>query len=52
MKLIDFDSPAESALLIVLRDEEEPMPPAESGMPRLSNVEIGTIETWIATGMP
>lgn len=50
--LIDFDQPDESGLLTILRDEEEPMPPAESNLPRLNEEEIRTIREWIALGLP
>lgn len=51
-KFIDLDFPEKSYLIEVLRDEEQPMPPTETNIPRLNPNEIKTIEEWIRLGLP
>lgn len=51
-KLIDFDFPEKSYLLEVLQDDEEPMPPKWSNIPRLSDDELKNIARWITLGLP
>jgi uncharacterized membrane protein len=52
--VIDFESPAKSRLIQLLRtsDEEDRMPPIESREHPLPEEEITRIEAWIAAGMP
>ncbi|MEQ1664002.1 MAG: hypothetical protein ABL927_01345 [Bdellovibrionales bacterium] len=51
-KLIDIDVPDKSYLLEIVNDNEEPMPPIESNITRLTEVEISTINDWIGLGLP
>lgn len=51
-KFIDLDSPAQSYLVEVLQDDEEPMPPVWSNIPRLSPKEIEILKQWIGLGLP
>lgn len=51
-KFIDLEFPEKSYLLEVLGDEEEPMPPKESNIPRLTMDELKTIQKWISLGLP
>lgn len=51
-KFIDFEFPEKSYLLEVLKDEEEPMPPAESNIPRLTKDELIILQQWISLGLP
>lgn len=50
--LIDFDQPERSYLLNVIQDDEEPMPPLSSGLPRLNAQEIAVLTEWIRLGLP
>jgi uncharacterized membrane protein len=52
LKLIDLDMPEKSYLIEILRDEEEPMPPAWSNISRLTEIEIKVLMQWLALGMP
>jgi len=51
-KLIDFESPEKSYLLQILSDDEEPMPPVWSNIPRLSQDELKTLNQWLSLGLP
>lgn len=51
-KFIDFDFPEKSYILDVLRDEDEPMPPTESNIPRLTTDELKILQQWISLGLP
>jgi mono/diheme cytochrome c family protein len=51
-KLIDFDTPESSYLLTVIKDPVEPMPPAWSGLSRLSVHETDILQQWIQLGLP
>lgn len=51
-KLINLESPNQSYLVDILLDEEEPMPPVWSNIPRLSVNEIEIIKQWINLGLP
>ena len=51
-KLIDIDSPENSYLLEILKDEEEPMPPVWSNIPRLNPDEIKVLTEWLRLGLP
>jgi uncharacterized membrane protein len=49
---IDLDSPEESYLLQILNDDEEPMPPVWSNIPRLTQNELKTLTKWLSLGLP
>lgn len=51
-KFIDLDMPEKSYLLQVLNDNEEPMPPIWSNIPRLSADELKTFSQWLSLGLP
>lgn len=51
-KLIDLDMPEKSYLLQILKDEEEPMPPVWSNIPRLTQDELKTLNQWLSRGLP
>jgi len=51
-KFIDLEFPEKSYLLDVLSDEEEPMPPLDSNIPRLTMEELKTLQQWISLGLP
>lgn len=51
-KFIDFDQPEQSFLLHIIEDEDEPMPPSWSGIERVTEEEINTLELWIRLGLP
>ncbi len=51
-KLIDLDAPEKSYLLQILNDEEEPMPPVWSNIPRLTQGELKTLNEWLSRGLP
>lgn len=51
-KLIDLDSPDKSYLLQILNDDEEPMPPVWSNIPRLTQDELKTLNQWLSRGLP
>lgn len=51
-KFIDFDMPEKSYLLQILNDDEEPMPPVWSNIPRLTKDELETLTLWLSLGLP
>lgn len=51
-KLIDLEAPEESYLLQILNDDEEPMPPTWSNIPRLTQDELKTLNQWLSRGLP
>lgn len=51
-KFIDLDATEKSYLLQILNDEEEPMPPTWSNIPRLTQTELETINQWLILGLP
>jgi mono/diheme cytochrome c family protein len=55
-KLLDFNNPANSFLLDSVQDTPpapaKRMPPADLGMPALSEAEKDTLRDWIALGLP
>jgi hypothetical protein len=51
-KFLDFENPDNSYLMQVLNDQEEPMPPVWSNIPRLTIDELKTIKQWISLGLP
>jgi mono/diheme cytochrome c family protein len=51
-KLIDFLSPESSYLIEIVRDAQEPMPPAWSSIRRLDGSEVGALAEWIRAGLP
>lgn len=51
-KLFNFDDPGASYFIEVISDVDEPMPPAYSGLPRLSSEEINVLKKWIGDGLP
>jgi mono/diheme cytochrome c family protein len=50
--LNNFEDVENSFLVEVIKDEDEPMPPTWSGIPRLSDKEIEIIIEWIKLGLP
>lgn len=51
-KYIDFDSPADSYIIQVINDPDEPMPPRSSNIRRLTEIEVQVLTEWIGLGMP
>lgn len=51
-KFIDLDLPERSYLLQILNDDEEPMPPVWSNIPRLTPDELKTFSQWLSMGLP
>jgi uncharacterized membrane protein len=51
-KFIDLDAPEKSYLLQILNDDEEPMPPTWSNIPRLTTDELKTLSLWLSLGLP
>ena len=51
-KLVDFDQPSQSYLLLVIQDEEEPMPPNWSSVSPVTPGEIQILKEWIRLGLP
>lgn len=51
-KLIDFDQPSQSYLVLVIQDEEEPMPPNWSNVSPVTPDEIQILKEWIRLGLP
>ena len=53
-KLIDFDDPDASYLLVRVKDPLEPMPPLPpfSTIPQLTAAEADVLREWIARGLP
>lgn len=51
-KFIDLDFPEKSYFLEVLNDEDEPMPPIDSNISRLTIDELKTLQQWISLGLP
>lgn len=51
-KLINLDQPEESYLVKIINDQDEPMPPPSSNIPRLTPQESNILTEWIRLGLP
>lgn len=50
--LIDIADAENSQLILRLQDEEDPMPPKEAGVSRLTKNEVDVLIQWIRLGLP
>lgn len=51
-KFIDLEDSENSYLVQVINDNEEPMPPAWSNIPRLTQEELKVFNQWLSRGLP
>lgn len=51
-KFIDLDIPENSYLLQIVNENEEPMPPIWSNIPRITADELKTFNQWLRLGLP
>ncbi|MCB0393307.1 MAG: hypothetical protein KDD25_02035 [Bdellovibrionales bacterium] len=50
--LLNFENPAESYIIDVITDEDEPMPPEWTDITPLTEKEVNTMIEWIGLGLP